>query len=915
LIGLKLGPYEITAKLGEGGMGEVYRATDTKLHREVAIKVLPAAFTEDKERLQRFEREAQLLAQLHHPNIASIFGLEDSGPTKALVMELVDGPTLADRLEKGSLSIEESLSIARQIAEALEEAHEKGIVHRDLKPQNIKASIEGKVKVLDFGLAKAMDPVAGASGSASQLAQSPTLTLGATVQGVILGTAAYMSPEQAKGLPVDKRADIWAFGVVLFEMLTGARLFAADTVPETLAGVLKNEIDLDALPDETPSALRRLLRRCLERQPKRRLHDIADARIVIDEILAGDRDEVPGATPVGPAPSLLRRAAPWAVAALASVAAVVAWSGRSVATGSGSSAGYELALAPPADTSFAIGSNSGWGVVSPDGRQVVFPAHSRELGAPALWVRSLDRDDARPIPGTERGFYPFWSPDSRWVAYFVAGSLMKVEIGGGLPERISEAVWGRGGTWGTSGWILFNPAGGGAISRVRAEGGDAIPVTEVDESAGEDAHYWPVWLPGERSYLYFLRSTRRGDQGIYLGTIVDDGLDRSRTRVLATDASGLFAPAAPGRGPTLLWSQEGRLLARAFDPASGGLSGPVSEVAKGVRVIESQRATMASVSPGGVLVHASSAVGKLGIESCDRKGVELGPLPIARGDLHQLEVSPDGRRLAYVVVRDGQGDIWTHDFALGTSRAVSSSPEYEEQPIWSPDGREILFQKGGTSREYRAIRASVDGGVAPHPETIEFTGGSTRVRRLVSWLSADWALGLVQMEGAEEEALRPVRVGRPTSESDAGRALLPNALFAEYSPAVRGLAYVSNETGASEGSVVSLEVAPEAVRLGVDRQRVPVAGVLRLRWGPDGRELFALASDGGSWSIPVERRDGALHLGEPVRLFQASTAGIDFDVYEVDGEIRFLYRSDPEADRQTLTVITDWPARMKASGS
>jgi len=299
--GSRLGPYEIVSPIGAGGMGEVFRATDTKLRRDVAIKVLPAAFTEDKERLARFEREAQLLAQLHHPNIASIFGLEESDGTRALVMELVEGPTLAERLESGPLPFNESLSVSLQIAHALEEAHEKGIVHRDLKPQNIKASVEGKVKVLDFGLAKAMDPAGAASGSpsASHLAQSPTLTLGATVQGMILGTAAYMSPEQAKGFPVDKRADIWAFGVVLYEMLVGGTLFAGDSVGDTLAAVIRAEIDLDKLPPETPPAIRRLLRRCLERNPKNRLHAIADARIVLNEVLAGVAD--PAAAPAGTA--------------------------------------------------------------------------------------------------------------------------------------------------------------------------------------------------------------------------------------------------------------------------------------------------------------------------------------------------------------------------------------------------------------------------------------------------------------------------------------------------------------------------------------------------------------------------------------------------------------------------------------
>ena len=372
--GTRLGPYEVTGKLGEGGMGEVWRATDSKLKREVAIKVLPAAFTEDRERLARFEREAQLLAQLHHPNVASIFGLEESGGVRALVMELVEGPTLAERLASGRLPLEECLSIARQIAEALEEAHEKGIVHRDLKPQNVKAPVDGKVKVLDFGLAKAMDPPGSPSvpdpGHSPTLMNSPTMTAAqGTKLGVILGTAAYMSPEQARGGAVDKRADIWAFGVVLFEMLSGRSLFAADTVSDTLAGVLKTEVDFAALPAATPPALRQLLRRCLERNPKNRLHDIADARIVIDDLVSGRAGD--GAPPSAPAAQRRGRVptAAW-VAALVVVGAAAALAGGLASRSRTMPAELlRLSVALPPSQELLIGANSLL-AFSPDGQQV-----------------------------------------------------------------------------------------------------------------------------------------------------------------------------------------------------------------------------------------------------------------------------------------------------------------------------------------------------------------------------------------------------------------------------------------------------------------------------------------------------------------------------------------------------------------
>ncbi len=374
--GLRIGPYEVTGKLGEGGMGEVWRATDSKLKREVAIKVLPAEFTDDRERLARFEREAQLLAQLQHPNIASIFGLEESGGIRALVMELVEGPTLAERMKAGHLSLEECLSIARQIAEALEEAHEKGIVHRDLKPQNVKAPADGKVKVLDFGLAKAMDPPGSSSaadlGRSPTLMNSPTMTAAHGTQlGVILGTAAYMSPEQARGGAVDKRADIWAFGVVLFEMLSGRPLFAAETVSDTLAGVLKTEVDFGALPAATPPALRQLLRRCLERNPKNRLHDIADARIVLDDLIAGRPGDDARVPVAAPARRTARSTAAWVTALLVASAAAGFAGYRASLRGAAPAEPLRLSIQLAAEQELVVGANSTL-AFSPDGKSLVF---------------------------------------------------------------------------------------------------------------------------------------------------------------------------------------------------------------------------------------------------------------------------------------------------------------------------------------------------------------------------------------------------------------------------------------------------------------------------------------------------------------------------------------------------------------
>ena len=459
MIGNRLGPYEVTAKLGEGGMGEVYRAHDTKLKRDVAIKVLPAAFTEDKERLARFEREAQLLAQLHHPNIASIFGIEESDGSRALIMELVEGPTLAERLEHGPLPFKESLSISLQIAQALEEAHEKGIVHRDLKPQNINASIEGKVKVLDFGLAKAMDPIGTASGgaSASQLAQSPTLTLGATQMGVILGTAAYMAPEQAVGGVADRRADIWAFGVVLYEMLTGRRLFEGETVSHVLASVLKDTPDFSALPAETPERIRNLVRRCLRRKPRERLQSIGDARVILEEVLS-EPDLGRVALAAAPEAGLSRRAGSvprgWFVAAAALAVSGLAAS-LWLATSARPVGDRRLHAALVAPEGAVLGDSF---ALSPDGGRIAFEAYAEESGRGMLWLRKLDSGEVRRLAGTEGGELPFWSPDGRQLGFFAEGKMRRLDPNGGSPQAICDAPTPRGAAWGPDGRIVFAPS-------------------------------------------------------------------------------------------------------------------------------------------------------------------------------------------------------------------------------------------------------------------------------------------------------------------------------------------------------------------------------------------------------------------------------------------------------------------------
>jgi len=758
MIGTKLGPYEITAKLGEGGMGEVWRARDTKLERDVAIKVLPPAFVEDHERLARFEREAKLLAQLNHPNIAHIYGLEASGEAHALVMELVEGPTLAERLESGSLALDQSLSLARQIAEALEEAHEKGIIHRDLKPQNIKASTEGKVKVLDFGLAKAMDPVGVASGagSASQLAQSPTLTIGATVQGMILGTAAYMSPEQARGGAVDKRADIWAFGVVLYEMLVGGSLFAADTVTDTLAGVLKTEVDFARLPAATPAPLRRLLRRCLERAPKNRLHDIADARLVLDDLVAGRSDEASAAAPIAspgnPWPARLL----WlAIGAAVSAAAVIGLGG----------AGGTRATAPAGDgvRPFALrrltelpGAEM-QPTLSPDGRMLVYASAAsgnldlyllRVGGDRAIPLTTDPADDSRPAfsPDGERiafrserdggglfvmgatgesvrrvtdaGFDATWSPDGKQLAYATEGvldpisrdsesELWVVDVNTGKRHRLVESdavqpAWSRRGDR-IAYWA--NTGGQRDLWTVAAAGGEPVAVTQ------DAATDWsPEWSPDGR-WLYF-SSDRGGSYNLWRIPIDPE----------KGSAAGAPQPVTTGvrsMGYARLSADGSRLSAmayeRSFEQSIYAIdpSDPIRLELR--RTLRNPSARWCSLSPDGNHLACNTATAPEDLLVLSSDGREMRRLT---SDLDKDRVGvwdPSGKRLAFASARSGRWQMWTIGVDGSDLRQVTDVGD-SLIGAWTPDGKRFL---SGSGYPPNALYFWLDVERLATPETVE----------------------------------------------------------------------------------------------------------------------------------------------------------------------------------------------------
>ncbi|MCC6366481.1 MAG: protein kinase [Bryobacterales bacterium] len=670
--------YRIVSKIGEGGMGAVYRATDTKLARDVAIKVLPDAFAHDADRLARFVREAQVLASLNHPNIAAIYGIEE----RAIVMELVEGPALADRIAQGALPLDEALPIARQIAKALEAAHEKGVIHRDLKPANVKVTPDGKVKVLDFGLAKLADP----SDSTKDAANATTVVRGnsPTLAGMILGTAEYMSPEQAAGKAVDKRSDIWSFGVVLWEMLSGGRLFAGETISHTLADVLRAPIDVSKLPASTPLPIVELVRRCLERDPKRRLRDIGEARIAIETYLADPASDASG-TVMPPAVAPRMRLWPWVAAALMGVS-LAAVSVVHLREKLPEPVVIRFQIPAPEKTVYSESTSSGM-AISPDGTRLAFIAASE--GRRMLWVRSLDSLTAQRLEGTDEASFPFWSPDSRFLAFFVPGKLRTVEASGGPPQTVCEVPnTGVGGSWNRDGVIVFGTNSSG-LFRVPHSGGSAVPLTTRDTTRGEIFHAQPWFLPDGRRFLFLVNSSTPENSGIYLASL--EGKERKRLVAPVQGAAYVPSSSSGGNG-YLLFLRDGTLMAlplnaRSFDPAGEAL--PVAEQ---VGFFISN--PYFSVSSDRVLVYrVRGAAGSTRLEWFDREDKGLGAVG-APGDYRGLALSPDGGRVAVSRLDAGgalNSDIWLLDVARGIPTRFSFNPGEDYDPVWSPDGNRVVF--------------------------------------------------------------------------------------------------------------------------------------------------------------------------------------------------------------------------------
>jgi serine/threonine protein kinase len=879
--GSKLGPYEIVGPLGAGGMGEVYRARDKKLGRDVAIKVLPREFAADPARMARFEREAKLLASLNHANIASIYGFEDADGIGWLVMELVDGPTLAERILQGPLPLDEALLIARQIAEALEYAHERGIVHRDIKPANMKLSTDGAVKVLDFGLAKAIegDP------ASSDISTSPTISRMATQAGIILGTAAYMSPEQAKGKPVDRRTDLWAFGCVLFEMLIGKTAFGGETVTDVLAAVVMKDPDWSKLPASTPPRIREVLERCLKKDQRQRLQSMGDARITIEEFLSGNTESTSSQLAPTRSPALWLSMLPWALLTL--LAGFISWlffEHKSASSAPGAVTAALVSGPDLSDPSF-----------SPDGNVVAYEKEGK------LWIRSLRDLESHPIEGTEGGHGPFWSPDSRSIGFFRESEIRRISLLSGQSSLVCPLPTGGSGnegTWGAEDRIVFSMIPEG-LFEVSAQGGQPELFTKADRAKDEFVLRAPHFLSDGKTLLMIVR---RPGPGIRLDTVaVQSG--RKRQVVLQIPDSFLFKAVSS--------EKTGHLLFYEVRPNPGIWAVPFSFSAlkvTGQRFLVRQKASSFSVSLEGNLVYLSGVNdGPSELSWVDRSGKILGSFGSLKNEIRQPTVSPEGHRVAVMNVGENWS-VWVQDSIRNTATNLTTSLYFAASQAWTSDGKRLVFSCQDTAKSpFGLCTASPDGSAPPKPILVLPMGPNP----LYLTLSPDNSTALY----SAREAFRSHNIFIWSVSLRAGAKPEPFQvtpaiqLSPQFSPDGHFVAYQSDESG-------RFEVYVRPFPPGDAKWTISTNGGTAPKWNSSGHELFFVEGE-KLMAVPVESRP-SFKLGLPVQLFSGGTVHASLQdvisgaLYDpAPGGQRFVVIRQSDIGPRSIVFAQDWLAAQE----
>ncbi|MEO5988956.1 MAG: protein kinase [Candidatus Eisenbacteria bacterium] len=902
--GTKLGPYEILAPLGAGGMGEVYRAKDTRLSREVAVKVLPQHLSTNAEVRSRFEREAKTVSSLNHPNICTLFDVGREGDTDYLVMELIEGETLAQRLGRGALPVADVLKLGAQIADALDRAHRAGVVHRDLKPGNVMLT-RGGAKLMDFGLARATGmagPISGSGMTMAALTQSPTVAQPLTAEGTLVGTFQYMSPEQLEGKEADARADLWALGCVLHEMATGRRAFDGGSQAGLIGAIMNTQPPpVSQVAPLSPPALDRLVGGCLVKDPADRIQSAHDVRMQLQWM--AEQGQNSGSFAGLPLPPVVRARRAgllgWTVAAAFGAAALLCLL-LLIRNKGEESRVLRAALPLPPDVALAItGDDAGPPALSPDGRMLAFGASGRGSG-PRVWLRSLDDLSVRPLPGTEGGFYPFWSPDGRSIGFFAAGQLKRIDLAGGAVLNLCSVRGARGGTWSRNGVILFSPDWVSGLWQVPASGGTARVVTTLDTTA-ESTHRWPVFLPDGKHFLYLAAKHDAPETSSALWFASLDG--RVRKRLMASPSNAAYASG------WLLFVRDSTLLAQRFDPGHGRLIGVPQPTQEVVQFDATTWRAMMTAAESGVLVYGPGGnSGAFRITWFDRSGRVLGTLGNP-GNHFTVAISPDGSRAVIETQLSPNADLWVYDLASGAGTRLTTSPQDDSEPLWAPDGTQIAFatRMNGPHYEVSAVRA--DGSAAPRV----LIKDADRDVWALQWLDGGRALlvGRGAFQSGVDHALwwHPLDGGLPQMLVPAS----PGCTGAQVSPTRRWLAFDSRVSGRREVYVVPMPTpgaVVDSVGGGSGRWQVSAGGGACPKWSPDGRELFYKRPDDTMVTVSVDGQSGTFrNLGEKP-LFQAFQRG-DIPTYDVSADgARFLISTSSTERQAPLVVVTNWTKRL-----